>query len=303
MLTYNEKDISVNPYSKLTIFSTAHILHKHTFFEFCLVIDGQSKSIINNSAPQILNRGDFIFIKPQESHIISAITKNYIHRDFYVPVDKMKKICNILSDNFYDELIHYPCSPFYSLSTSEFSAISNAAVLFDTFYPQTSNDYILADLCLTSIVSQLLLTIIKNKTSERSNLPRWLNKLYLQITGFRFINNTVDEIIKTTGYSHSYVCKIFKKFFHSTLQEYLMQSKIIFSSNLLGQEKIIDIALTFGWENPKNYTIAFKKVFGITPQEYRKLLKEGISPLPSRKFSDLPHFENLKDFEKITEKK
>ena len=56
MLTYNEKNISVNPYSKLTIFSTAHILHKHTFFEFCLVIDGQSKSIINNSAPQILNR-------------------------------------------------------------------------------------------------------------------------------------------------------------------------------------------------------------------------------------------------------
>ena len=82
-----------------------------------------------------------------------------------------------------------------------------------------------------------------------------------------------------------------------------MQSKIIFSSNLLGQEKIIDIALAFGWENPKNYTIAFKKVFGITPQEYRKLLKEGISPLPSRKFSDLPRFENLKDFEKITEKK
>lgn len=82
-----------------------------------------------------------------------------------------------------------------------------------------------------------------------------------------------------------------------------MQSKIIFSSNLLGQEKIIDIALAFGWENPKNYTIAFKKFFGITPQKYRKLLKEGISPLPSRKFSDLPHFENLKDFEKITEKK
>jgi hypothetical protein len=80
--------------------------------------------------------------------------------------------------------------------------------------------------------------------------------------------------------------------------ECLNKSKIILSANLLGKEKIIDIAMSFGWENPNNYTIAFKKVFGITPQKYIAATKSDkvrhnatiVFPVPpqTNHLSDLP---------------
>ena len=60
---------------------------------------------------------------------------------------------------------------------------------------------------------------------------------------------------------------------------YLTNTKMKKSCKLLGyiQYKSYDIAYYIGYDNPKNFSRAFKAYFGMTPKEYRngKVLEKG----------------------------
>ena len=59
-----------------------------------------------------------------------------------------------------------------------------------------------------------------------------------------------------------------------TLLSYNNAIKLRESTNLLKTHTVMQTASILGWDNPKNYNIAFKKVFGITPSQYKKSVKE-----------------------------
>jgi AraC-like DNA-binding protein len=273
-------------------------MHSHTFFEFTLILDGTCNSIINNGNKNILHKGDMIFLRPGDIHMINPISKNYRHRDFYVPVDKMKHICSIFSKTFYQELFSEDLNLQYILDINEYTLLDQKSSIFDIAYPHDSKAEEKLDQLHISIIIQLLGIMINRTLPTNNNVPEWLSSLFLHLSSFHYVNHSIDEIIATTGYSHSYVCQKFKKTYGTTLMECLNKSKIILSANLLGKEKIIDIAMSFGWENPNNYTIAFKKVFGITPQKYIAATKSDkvrhnatiVFPVPpqTNHLSDLP---------------
>ena len=268
MLIYDINEIISTPYSKLSVFSYSAIMHSHTFFEFTIILDGSCNSIINNGKKTILHKGDMIFLRPGDIHMINPITKNYRHRDFYVTEDKMKHICDIFSDTFYEELLSPEVNLQYVLDINEYTLLNQKSFVFDPPYLPDSKAEEKLDQLHTSIIIQLLGVIINRSLPTNTNVPEWLSSLFLHLSSFHYVNYSIDDIIATTGYSHSYVCQKFKSTYGTTLLDCLNKSKIILSANLLGKEKIIDIAMSLGWDNPKNYTIAFKKVFGITPQKY-----------------------------------
>jgi AraC-like DNA-binding protein len=243
-------------------------MHSHTFFEFTIILDGSCNSIINNGKKTILHKGDMIFLRPGDIHMLNPITKNYRHRDFYVTEDKMKHICDIFSDTFYEELLSPEVNLQYILDINEYTLLNQKSFVFDTPYLSDSKTEEKLDQLHTSIIIQLLGVIINRSLPTNTNVPEWLSSLFLHLSSFHYVNNSINDIIATTGYSHSYICQKFKSTYGTTLLDCLNKSKIILSTNLLGKEKIIDIAMSLGWDNPKNYTIAFKKVFGITPQKY-----------------------------------
>lgn len=268
MLIYDINEIKSTPYSKLSVFSYSAIMHSHRFFEFTIILDGSCNSIINNGKKIILHKGDMIFLRPGDIHMLNPITKNYKHRDFYVTVDKMKHICGIFSKTFFHELLSPELNLQYILDINEYTLLDQKSSVFDISYLPDSIAEEKLDQLHTSIISQLLGVVINRALPMNNNVPEWLSSLFLHLSSFHYVNHSIDEIIATTGYSHSYVCQKFKSTYGTTLIDCLNKSKIILSANMLGKEKIIDIAMSLGWENPKNYTLAFKKVFGITPQKY-----------------------------------
>ena len=92
------------------------------------------------------------------------------------------------------------------------------------------------------------------------------------MTYYDFVHMDLREIIETTGYSNAYVTTMFRKYYGMTLIQYHNKMKVIYSTSLLGKERILDIAYSLGWDNPKNYSIAFQKVYSITPKKYEKLI-------------------------------
>jgi AraC family transcriptional regulator of arabinose operon len=84
-------------------------------------------------------------------------------------------------------------------------------------------------------------------------------------------NIKVNDIANDIGINRSYFTSIFKKAFHVSPQEYLMNyrfqkaAELIKSTNL----SIQDISNLVGYENPYNFSKMFKNFHGASPKNYR----------------------------------
>lgn len=88
------------------------------------------------------------------------------------------------------------------------------------------------------------------------------------------ICNDIDyEIIASkAAYSSFYFQRIFGVLCGLTLGEYIRNRRLTLAgSELIGTDnKVIDVALKFGYESPESFTRAFSRFHGITPSEAKK---------------------------------
>ncbi|HEX3076952.1 MAG TPA: AraC family transcriptional regulator [Lachnospiraceae bacterium] len=80
------------------------------------------------------------------------------------------------------------------------------------------------------------------------------------------------ELERAIGFSHAHIRDIFSRSTGMPLMRYVQERKINNSAfDLLHSDlRVLDIAMKYGFENHETYSRAFKKVIGITPNEYRK---------------------------------
>ena len=78
--------------------------------------------------------------------------------------------------------------------------------------------------------------------------------------------------------SQSYLSRQFKQNFGTTIKEYIDSVRLekaindILHTNL----SMTDIAYNNGFANPKSFNRIFKRIYKMTPHEYRKLLKQSL---------------------------
>ena len=80
-----------------------------------------------------------------------------------------------------------------------------------------------------------------------------------------------NEAAVLVGMSSGYLSKIFKEKSGKGFMEYLTEVRMKKACELLGniQYKSYDVAYYVGYDNPKNFSRAFKAYYGMTPKEYR----------------------------------
>ena len=86
------------------------------------------------------------------------------------------------------------------------------------------------------------------------------------------------RVSKVAGISHWHFQRIFKALTGETLKTYIRSRRLANSldSLLLGDDRILDIALRAGFETQESFTRAFKSAFGVTPNQYRKIGNKGM---------------------------
>lgn len=84
---------------------------------------------------------------------------------------------------------------------------------------------------------------------------------------------TLDQAAELVAMSPNYVSKVFKKVTGTLFSDYLMNLKMLNSKILLADVnlRIYEVAYAVGYDNPKNFTRAFKQFYGMSPWEYRKV--------------------------------
>ncbi len=86
-------------------------------------------------------------------------------------------------------------------------------------------------------------------------------------------NISVSEIAQYLGIRREYFCMLFKKQFEISPVQFLKNYRLKVSSTLLitSHESIVEIAYRVGYSDYNYYSNSFRKLYGISPSQYRKL--------------------------------
>ncbi len=80
------------------------------------------------------------------------------------------------------------------------------------------------------------------------------------------------ELANVAGLSPFYFQRLFKRLVNKPVQEYVKLRRLAKAIEHLGgsKQRILDIALDYGFSSHANFTRAFKETYGITPEDYRR---------------------------------
>lgn len=265
--TLDTKVIETNPYSRLII-SRKSPLHKHTFFEFSICLSGNLVNEINGKRYHV-DKGHVFLLRPQDTHFFYTTTE-HTSRDVYVSVEKMKKICDLLSPDLYRRICDTELLINFDVSSYQLNMLETDMNFFNKLSGKSAS----------SLESKHVKTIIQlfdlyeqSLSQNTADVPDWLSSLLSQLNTENFITKSVNEIVEHTHYSHGYVCREFKKHVGTTLQKYMNDIKLSYSLSLLYEKSlsIERVAEKLNYCEVSNYIIAFKKKFGVSPTKWRKL--------------------------------
>jgi AraC family transcriptional regulator len=112
---------------------------------------------------------------------------------------------------------------------------------------------------------------MKKQTTKRSHFEQ-INLALAYINSHYNTHISVDELAKISGYSIFHFHRIFKDITGESVNEYIKNTRLEKSSNLLvyNQHKTIDdISSQVGFSTATGFSSAFKKRFSMSPKEWR----------------------------------
>ncbi len=107
-------------------------------------------------------------------------------------------------------------------------------------------------------------------------MAAWIAQHYREPLRLRHIGEAV-------GLHPNYASKLFRETFGTTISAYITAHRVAHAQRLLmlGDDKILAVALASGFNSLSRFNAAFRKVCGCTPREYRRLSRAA-APLKQR---------------------
>lgn len=268
---YDESIIENNPYAAVW-FVPPRVPHKATFFKITYIEEGEAElDFFSRNGGAIkkvaLTAKDVFIITPkdiQNYHVNSKM--KYCQKDIYISVNLMRQCCDLVSDDLYDDLLSDEFPAFFRLSTSTLSSISDMMTPI-MFEPISKTNSAIHKSLIVYILGQYVAT-----KEYFNNYPKWIKKLLRNLDKESFLTLPIEEMVKETGFSHTYVSSQFKRFKGMSLKKYVNKSKLSIAAAMLASYDytIEDIVERLDFNTASNFINLFKAEFGITPGKYRK---------------------------------
>lgn len=111
----------------------------------------------------------------------------------------------------------------------------------------------------------------------------------------KYIHNNIRcplsaaDVAKQFGYSKWYFCDRFKSFTGRTFVEYVRHYRIQLAAlDILSGDKVMDVALSYGYDSVGGFNKAFLKEYGCSPKEYARQVRECQLYYEQRRISMYP---------------
>ena len=246
-------------------------LHIHDYWEILLVVDNSLSHIVNGKTYS-MKSCDVCLLRPDDIHAFTfkreMETKTLT---FLIKNEYMQKMLSVYGNDLYDcllsfnEILTNKLSPEF-LKTIIPIILSMQSNMFDdaTRLFQTK-----------IIVNRIISHFVFSYYSLKEQSPGWLNDFVMTLNSPFISFENVDDLARKTPYSYSRLSRIFKKHTGRTIIEHITMSKLSFAKDeLLYTDKTIsEIAQELDYLSISHFNRTFKKSFGTSPREYRKLNK------------------------------
>ena len=238
-------------------------LHYHNSYEMFIIINGSTTMLVNDKLIP-LNKNDIVFLKPNVLHKNNG---GALHERYAVHFTM-----NYLNTYFTDTSINSITQIFdkdkLTVTSSAFASIHE---LLNKMMRNERYTYLyIAE--IMSIAENPKNTVTKQINHDNSmvnSILEYIHRNYAAISG-------LDDIARDMHISKQYMCQLFKKHTLVTVSDYLNNVRINSACEMLrkGDMNVTETAMQCGYNSPMYFCRIFKKIVHMTPNEYRRHIKD-----------------------------
>ncbi len=250
-------------------------LHSHDYYELVIFVDGEINYVCESSvySPR---RGDIIIIPPGKFHMskLKGERTHYKRHVFYLYPNAFDAVGASLAEILIrtNEGVHFSLSShereeeLLTLTEKLSSALKNRG---DGLSRALAFGYIIEIFCL---LGRKDIRTRGNTESLPENilaLKEYLDAHFAEI-------ESVSEVAEHFFYSREYISRLFKKYYDTTVMDYIHELRIAKAKSLIAEEMpIIDVCFAVGYSSLSTFIRTFRRATDMTPSEYRKMVRDG----------------------------
>lgn len=266
----NEKELNFSIQKKEPMVKMIFSLSATFMYNF----EGLSKTLVVQP-----NQHNIIYFNKFDAECQWAPGNHQEYLQIYLDVDFIKKV--IPESAIYEDFLYFlECESLGFLSPHNLPISSEMLLLIQDIL-QNKREGILGKLYLQSKLLELLMLQLEQFESIADNpLFKKVNKLDLDkmVQAKDIISSNLEnpctliDLAHKVGTNEFNLKKSFKEVFGTTVFGYLTQMRMKKAKDMLltGKYSINHIAFSVGYSDATNFTVAFKKTFGITPSSIIK---------------------------------
>ena len=247
------------------------LYHGHIDWELLIVLNGKMLHKINGKE-KIITAGTACLIGPKDDHALFYPNREknqfqgvtIMARDSY-----MRDVLALYSPTLYDELCADPNPLYFSLSHNSLEKYTDMLLNIQTH--KNENTPYTEQQC-NIIFSNIMLKFLEQQ-QEVSDIPPLLKSFIRQLNNPLITNEQIKAAQAEMPYSYPQLTRIFKKYMHCTITQYVNRTKLQYAKELLANTdmSLTEITNELNFESTSHFHSLFKKHFNITPAEYRRL--------------------------------
>lgn len=254
--------------------------HYHDFNKIVIFISGKVTYLIEGKAYEL---------KPWD---ILFVSNNEVHKPLIDPEETYERIVIWINSKFLEkhntkgnnlmtcfELASSQKCSLLRLSPELLISIKNTMSQLEAAYKDTEfGNYVLKNALFLQVMVYLNRLALRSENNSRNsdikydeNIDAILNYINTNLNS----DLSLDKLSDKFYMSKYYLMHKFKKYTGYTIYNYIMQKRIIMANNLIkGGKPITEACFECGFGDYSSFLKAFKKIFGASPKQYYKALKE-----------------------------
>ena len=245
-------------------------LHWHEFYEAELILSGSGKHIVNGTTYE-LSEGSIFLLTPADFHEVFP--------DMGTPL----KLINIkFSDEMLAEALRELLFNTSGLICAKLAGYDLKWIKheFELLCVEFNQLELCRDILIKGALERILITLIRYKDLDSAgSTESYPGVLHTSINkALAYIHNhfreplTLKGIAQKVHLSANYFSECFHKAAGSSFQSYVLNTRLNFARSLItvSDLPVTEICYASGFNSLPHFTRAFKKVFGSSPNSYRK---------------------------------
>lgn len=263
-----------------------HPRHRHAFFEFFLLTEGQLSHVIDGKQ-RLLAQGDIVMLSPSHDHAIKPVAGKPAGslQVIFMPAVMSTDPAFLRKNRDLTELIFM--APFYEDGCMVFRLSGKSLLKVKTLleemlveFTERQKGYRTA---IRAKLTDLLITITRTYDKARPSHPEQRKNLSgtaeailnsLTFIDTHFVKElTLEEVAaRTAGVTKEYFSTVFHNMTGTTFTAYIAGLRVARAKELLTatDQKIINVCFDAGFNDLSHFNKTFKKLTGVTPSRFRR---------------------------------